>query len=261
MKRWMISLLTLALLFSLSACSLLPSKPYAELIAQLDAGNSEGVSLELAKLLPEFAQDQQKLALYGKYAPLINALESKDCSTAYDDFYKRINQIQDEEYTYVDITADNWQQYFELSLIPYWSEDLFGDANDLWFQAALTIREEYRDRVMRTQYSNAFEDYNEASTGNSHIDVELAWHFQDTYLQVDYPTRSYIWEEAVPYGDFGDRLEQSSVYSFSQNGGNTGVILHCGYPAVNYEGRLVCPKVTDLELCRIQGQLPLKNEP
>lgn len=260
MKRWMISLLTLALLLSLSACSLLPNKPYAELIAQLDARNSEGVSQELSKLLPEFAQDQQKLAVYDKYASLINALESKDSSAAYDDFYKRINQIQDEEYTYVDINADNWQQYFELSLVPYWSEDLFGEANSLWFQAALTIREEYRDRVMRMEYGSVFDRYCEATTGDAHIDVEVAWHFQDTYLQVDYSTRTYSWQEAVPYGDFGDRLEQGSVYSFSQNDGNTGVITYCGDPTVNGEGRLVCRKVTDLELCRIRGKLPLKNQ-
>lgn len=259
MKRWMIFLLTLALLLSLSACSI-GQKPYAELIAQLDAGNSEGVSQELSKLLPEFAQDQQKLALYGKYASLIDALESQDSSAAYDDFYNRLNQIQNEGYTYVDITADNWQQYFELSLVPYWSEDLFGDATSLWFQAALTIREEYRDRVMRMEYGSAFDRYCEATTGDSHIDVELAWHFQDTYLQVDYPTRTYVWEEAVPYGDFGDRLEQSSVYSFSQNDGNTGIIVYCGDPVPDYEGRLVCPRVTDLELCRIQGKLPLKNQ-
>lgn len=260
MKRWMISLLILALLLSMSACSLLPNKPYAELIAQLDAGNSEGVSRELSKLLPEFAQDQQKLAVYDKYESLINALESKDSSAASGEFYNRLDQIQNEGYTYVDITADNWQQYFDLSLVPYWSEDLFGDADHLWFQIALTIREEYRDRVMRMEYGSAFDRYFEAITGGSHIDVELAWHFQDTYLQVDYPTRTYIWEENVLYGDFGDRLEQSSVYSFSQNDGNTGVILSCGYPTVNYEGRLVCPRVTDLELCRIQGKLPLKNQ-
>lgn len=259
MKRWMISLLTLALLLSLSACSI-GQKPYAELTAQLDTKDYEGVSRELSKLLPEFAQDQQKLALYGKYASLIDALESQDSSAASEDFYNRLSQIQNEGYTYVDITADNWQQYFELSLVPYWSEDLFGDATSLWFEVALTIREEYRDRVMRTEYGSAFERYCEATTGDSRIDIEVAWHFQDAYLQVDYPTRTYIWEENVPYGDFGDRVYQNSVYGFDQNEGNTGFVFYCGEPTVDYEGRLVCPKITELELCRIQGKLPLKDQ-
>ncbi len=48
----------------------------------------------------------------------------------------------------VEITMDNWQEFFEIRLVEQWIEDDFGDVNFVEISPRFYIREEYRDKII-----------------------------------------------------------------------------------------------------------------
>lgn len=200
----------------------------------------------------------EKAAIYDKYSELLNALEARDSEQVRSLVFDQIAQFQKEEYTYVDITLDNWQEYFDLEVLPQWYEDLFGDATGVYFTIALTVKPAYRDRLMPSiyPYNDTPQDF---STGDSSIAVEVAWHYDETYLNVDFPSRSITFGEKVPYGDSGIQSEQGSVFYFSGNEGFSSSVIYLPEPYTDYDGALIAQRISELNLCRIQGQLPLRK--
>ena len=56
----------------------------------------------------------------------------------------------------VEITLDNWQEYFEVMEGPWWQYDDFGVRCDVYYTFALCLKEEYSDRILPERSSVAF---------------------------------------------------------------------------------------------------------
>lgn len=56
----------------------------------------------------------------------------------------------------IEITLDNWQEYFEFIGGKKWEYDDFGIATGVWFATAIVLKEEYRDRLVLAHTDIAF---------------------------------------------------------------------------------------------------------
>lgn len=56
----------------------------------------------------------------------------------------------------VEITPDNWQDYFEILEGPWWQYDDFGVRSDVAYTVVLCLKEEYRDRAILERSSVTF---------------------------------------------------------------------------------------------------------
>ena len=73
----------------------------------------------------------------------------------------------------IQITLDNWQEYFEIREGYRWVQDDFGVTVDVWIITAIVLREEYRDRAVLDLTDVAFGyTYDMVERSVSQIDLE-----------------------------------------------------------------------------------------
>jgi hypothetical protein len=99
----------------------------------------------------------KELEKYKKYETLIDHLENGDYTSAHleiDELSQSENQIQGEsgsqesqKITTVEITMENWQDYFELRLVAGISRDHFDEVEDTFAKWRLYLKEEYWGKV------------------------------------------------------------------------------------------------------------------
>lgn len=94
----------------------------------------------------------------------------------------------------VEITAENWNTYFELKQEPWWMENDFGEVDEMKLKTVIELRPEYYDRV----------------TGESEIAFEVSGKVVDRYIDIDYSAKTYTLKE--PTGSYeGDYTETCSL--------------------------------------------------
>lgn len=96
-----------------------------------------------------------------KYADLLNLLETKQYSKAreYIDRLENLQQAQQDgaAVTEVEITSENWQEYFVLKEEACWLRNDFGEvAYGVWEQV-MCVRDEWADKVVLDASDVAFE--------------------------------------------------------------------------------------------------------
>ena len=145
MKKTISLLLALVMCLSLCACGV--DEKYAPLLENLDAGNYEGIKDALIELSPEFKADAEKLA---KYQSLIDLLEAENYEDALVDVE---NRIPVPECEIIEITMDNWDEYFEIVPDHYWIKNAFGEGRGLTIGFSLFLKDEYASRLSKTDNS------------------------------------------------------------------------------------------------------------
>jgi len=95
--------------------------------------------------------DQEK---YQKYDALIDYIEAGDTENAVNEVLSLIGQNGPEETeapevatTTVEITMDNWQEYFELVLSALVGRNAFDEIDNAYSQWRISLKEEYRDSL------------------------------------------------------------------------------------------------------------------
>lgn len=150
MKR--LCALVLALLF-VTAC---PSAgfcagEYDALHDQLNAENYEGIIEELCSLSPVFAERysaiEEELLLLEKYRSLIDSLEERDYTAAQAGMDQLIRETSS-EYEAVEITGENWSEYFYVSIEEQYDVDYFGNPDYYRLDSRIKLKDEYLIRLV-----------------------------------------------------------------------------------------------------------------
>lgn len=177
----------MVLIMCLSLCACGVKTEWKPMMEQLEAGNYAGAGEELLKLSPELEQEYQQqceeAALYQKYKEIIDSMEREEYEIAAAELESRIPEPPKPESTEVQITMDNWQEYFELREVP--TPDAFGRLQHI---ALLFVpREEYLHRL---DYSSEF------VVDISHVDTYLGQY----HYSFDPETGAFSYLEAT-YSD------------------------------------------------------------
>lgn len=140
--------LLLVLLTCLFLCSCGVDQRFKPLLEQLEEDNYDGIKAELSALLPAFQTEQEQQLLdsekLNKYNTIIDFMESEDYESALSEIEAKIPKL---ECTTIDITLDNWQDYFEIRPFSSTSVDSSGQISYGVTQYAIYLRNEYLDRL------------------------------------------------------------------------------------------------------------------
>jgi len=77
----------------------------------------------------------------------------------------------------IEITDDNWQQYFEVQDLIEWQTDEFGDTSSLWVRYILCVKAEYADRIVLEE---------------SDVAVEYIKYEQTVPVTIDFANKEYV---------------------------------------------------------------------
>lgn len=216
---------------------------YAEAAALFEAGDygsayviflNLGDYRDSVQRCSECKAEKQNATAYEEAVYLFEKGAYKEARTLFDTIpdYRDVAEYLG-RYQTVEITMDNWQEYFQLKAVYEWHENAFGEAEALVGKCGLFLKEEYMDSL------------NEAETN---ITFEIRFKEQSCEYEADFANRTYTW---------GSRLYSpstlSEVLTISEGVG----IVGSGWGEVN--GKLHTKVFEDLELLRINGILSCTN--
>lgn len=216
MKRIISIISAAALCLSLTACSnqapnpdeIAKYKKYETLINYLEAGNYEEAILEI-------------IALSGKGDP-----------TSEQD-----NPDGDKKRVAIDITMDNWQDYFDVVRKEEINRNAFDEIEDVRLNYYIILKSEY------TMAPYAGED-----AGYTNIAAEAKYHMEWRHLDIDYENgKITVGDPPENPEDFFDDGERSEVFSIEYE--ETDICHSFGRHDDFYQ------VPADLEIVRIQGKL------
>lgn len=256
MKQLLTILLAAALLTTLCACG--GDTTYQALTDALASGDYEAVKAEMSSLSPDYKAEQEELSVYQEeYGTLIDALEAEDYEAAQEALTSRIPTEPEPEYTYVDITLDNWQEYFTLSeTIPVF------EGNELVsLKIELSLNEQYRDKVARNSEDNTM------SLLGEKIAVEVSYDLYMYKMDIDTENKTATKKSkgAIQFSN-PHPLETFALgdHSFSGEDGTTFTVARGRHiTASDQNGNTEDAGYSYPENCkitRIQGKLPLLAE-
>ena len=222
---------------------------------------------------------------YGEYEALIGYIESDDYTSAYLELHKffgdgelhfevveSTENMPTEEppapteaedlYVAVEITLDNWQEYFEIVYREKWLENAFGEPTYLSYSHHLQLREEYADRIYfgsLSQESTQDENgYTIMEMAHSEIDVEIGSTKTLYRIALDPENRTYT---------------LNGKHSLNKTWGGYSTAIHSlGYSDTYSFDRITYADISltwddtyyyayeDFEVLRIQGTIYLEKE-
>lgn len=155
-------------------------------------------------------------------------------------------------YEVVELTMDNWQEYFEFTKEPYHSTNAFGDVTGMGVTYYFTLKEEYFNRLSKHMPGNADVELRYA-TQRCHARINSDgitysvgdWIYEPSYETEVYSLRDYA-DDSTAY--FGAEISYGSLYMSS----DTPTLL----PGQAH----TCRHSFDFSLLRIQGTLYLLKE-
>lgn len=256
MKKVLAILLAVVITVSLCACS--GDTTYQALTDALASGDYASVQAELSSLSPDYKAEQEKLSAYREnYGTLIDALEAEDYGTAQENLTSRIPTEPEPEYTYVDITLDNWQEYFEMEQGTEWETNAFDEIEFKGNYLYLTVKEEYRDKLPHFEIENLIgEPSSVCYTLDEQISVEYKYSFTFYGVTVYPESKAVIRDSSKGTHQGSDATE---VNYFSDNDGNSAYLG--GSSLVNSSGEIIAYSYFDsYEITAIEGKLPLLVE-
>lgn len=86
--------------------------------------------------------------LLEKYRSLINALEQRDFSIARTELERYIRENAS-EYHSVEITSENWSEYFDVTIVDHYDVDAFGNPVYFTVKGQIKLKDEYHSRLVQ----------------------------------------------------------------------------------------------------------------
>lgn len=175
--------LFLAIIVCITLCTCGVDEQFNPLLEHLETQNYEGIKNELVLISPDFKAEQEQTAanteLLAKYQSLIDHLEAGNYEDALADIESRMPVP---EYEVIDITMDNWDEYFEIVPDHYWRKNAFGEGVGLCVGFSLFLKDEYAARL--------------PLTGNSKIACTVSFDAREKTLDVNWNETTFT---EVPY--------------------------------------------------------------
>lgn len=196
---------------------------------------------------------------YKKYDALIGYIEAGDSGNAINEVLALIGQNGPEETeapevvtTTVEITMDNWQEYFELAICADILRNAFKEIDMVGAIWKISLKEEYREQLMKADVAFAWHASEYGSCTFFHdLNTGLTT-YSDFASQKEEPkegTCAYVYDSQHLYmmWDFSVGLENSFAVSPPLEANDNGV---------TWKGQIF----TSVEITRVQGTLTLKVE-
>ncbi len=144
-------------------------------------------------------------------------------------------------YDAIEITTENWNQYFEITDEGKFGENAFGEVESFTYYHYLSLKEEYIDK-----FSNSL----------SKVVMELDFTYGKKGCQVDLPNKKYTLLDSYEVNDYD---WDSSDYQFSYSNYEDEVyyrttLMSCYY---NKENGYLSDFKTDMEVIRVLGTIYL----
>lgn len=195
---------------------------------------------------------------YKKYDALIGYIEAGDSGNAINEVLVLIGQNGAEgtetpevATTTVEITLDNWQEYFEIRPLDVKIYNVFGDLQDSSVGAAFYLKEEYLSRLTDREPEGAFKTI--VYTEWHEYDEKAGAFVENGYVSKEVPPE----EEIVTYiADWRDSLDEDGVVSTLS--GQVFAEINQG-TWMTGEGKLGIFKgvITNIEVLDVTGTLEL----
>ena len=151
-------------------------------------------------------------------------------------------------YKTVEITMDNWQEYFEVVPSEKWETNGFGEATSLIFRQSLRLKDGYKDKIV----------YGPTNYGQSQIAVEFGYNVTHYSVSVDWTNQTYV-QGAVHDKNTYSGGAKTVIRTLSFNPVQTSWEFLWD-EIVTYSDDLSMAVWDSVELLRIQGTLYLKDE-
>lgn len=222
-------------------------------------------------------ESDPKVEKYEKYESLIEKIEAGDYAGAYIDFIGRfppqegsdstepstpgliINGVIGEigvvggetaSYKTVEITMDNWQEYFEVVPSEKWETNGFGEATSLIFRQSLRLKDGYKDKIVSGPTTTNY--------GFSQIAVEFGYNVTHYSVSVDWTNQTYV-QGAVHNENAYSGGAKTVIRTLSFNPVQTSwEFLRDEIATYSYDPAMAI--WDSIEVLRIQGTLYLKDE-
>lgn len=147
----------------------------------------------------------------------------------------------------IEITADNWDTYFEFRTLYCWSENAFGETDMVEYPTALCVKEAYIDRIVMDEVNLA---------------VECAWvqHYRET--TVDWENRTITFGEDTEATDTHTTTASVTEIHSWESYENAYIVVYLRDVGFNkdtlgeFSSHL---SMEDCEVVRIQGTITIKE--
>ena len=193
---------------------------------------------------------------YAKYDTLIGYIEAGDEENAINEVLVLLEQNKPETTEpatiTVELTMDNWQEYFEIVLGTDITRDAFDEVKYVYSELTISLKEEYRDRLQAADvafgwHASEYGEYtfvHDLNTGSTSYEVLEA---RDEELEDS--TRYYYDLEGTIWGAYDYEADFFSSHTLNKPTAIEGDTITWQ----DYE-------YTKMEITRVQGTLTLKVE-
>lgn len=189
---------------------------------------------------------------YEKYAELFDLLEAKRYGEAHE-YINRMENLQTVKQegaavTEVEITSENWQEYFELKEAPGWMLNDFGEVFDVSWLHVLCVRDEWADKVVLDA---------------SDIVFEYIYNYIDYKCKLDFAAKTIEFGEVMWKSDTSEvqtfRLGDSYMEETSLNGYRmqcpSNTVENIGMGIMQPDGETISYIHDNLTITRAKGTL------
>lgn len=140
-------------------------------------------------------------------------------------------------YDAIEISADNWSDYFEIKEEGKFNENAFGEVNDFALYQEIVLKEEYQEKF---------------STNLSNLVMEIGYTYGNKGCEVDMTNKTY---KLLDDFDAGGNESNSNIYNFYNNGDKYYASLSSSY--YNKDNGYLSSYKTDIKCIRSQGTIYL----
>ena len=156
-----------------------------------------------------------------------------------DDADNNSTETNTENYETIELTAENWDQYFEFIVRPSFTTNAFGELARFELWPYFSLKEEYVSRIVTDQTT---------------IAIEMTYLYGERVCSVDINTMSYTLGDYTPKGQRGEDIIDQTQFIWGDTfyGCNVGGLCYLSGNELNYY-------YSDFEIVRIMGNLVLKS--
>lgn len=144
-------------------------------------------------------------------------------------------------YEAVEITAENWDEYFEIVDEGKFSENAFGEVENFTYNQYLCLKEKYVEKL---------------SSSLSELVMELDFTYGKQGCQVDLENKKYTLLDSYEVDTYD---HDSSIYQFSYSNHEDAAYYRTSLMSSHFngEGNYLSSFKTDMEIVRVQGTIYL----
>ena len=147
----------------------------------------------------------------------------------------------------VEITAENWDTYFEFRTLYLWSENAFGETDTVEYPTALCVKEEYIDRIVLDQVNLA---------------VECTWTQRYRQADVDWENKTISFGEDTEASDYHSTTASVTKIDCWETYENAYIVVYLRDVGQSKEMLAQIQSLLymdDCQVARIQGTITIKE--